>query len=268
MAGDDLESWIRQQLDDGFTEREIREALLEEGIGRQKINQAISASRNSSESGPVMGGEDSQQGPFGQPRGSQETNPPEEQGFQAQSQDGNTFGSSSADEVTEPQQENGQEFQGSGSTGNNNFPPKDMEYAGLGKRAVANVVDTLWLIVGLVIPFMIVTFLSIFLLPSNIGDAVMSVLLLLSQPLGFIALFGYFIYFEANGGQTPGKKLVDIRVVTENGGEPGYQESAIRNVLRLIDALFLYVVGLAVIMMTEHDQRIGDLAAKTVVVKE
>ena len=70
-------------------------------------------------------------------------------------------------------------------------------------------------------------------------------------------------------GRTPGKRMNGLRVV-RSGGEPvGFVTSAIRNTLRLIDFLpFAYVVGAVTILATRKNQRLGDLAAGTLVVRE
>ncbi len=82
--------------------------------------------------------------------------------------------------------------------------------------------------------------------------------------------FIYFVLLEGpvGKGQTLGKRLMKIKVVAEDGKVPGYGQSVVRNILRIIDMLpALYLVGVVLIFMTENDQRLGDLAAKTVVVK-
>jgi uncharacterized RDD family membrane protein YckC len=86
--------------------------------------------------------------------------------------------------------------------------------------------------------------------------------------LGTLLFFAYFIYFEAEYGQTVGKMVMDIVVVTEDGDPITYRDSAIRTLLRIVDALpFFYVVGLVAIFVTDRKQRVGDLVADTVVVK-
>ena len=84
-----------------------------------------------------------------------------------------------------------------------------------------------------------------------------------------IAIFlFYFIHFEATYGQTVGKKITGIVVATEDGDAIGYFASIIRTLFRFIDALpLLYILGGIVIYLTERQQRIGDLAASTVVVR-
>lgn len=73
-----------------------------------------------------------------------------------------------------------------------------------------------------------------------------------------------------NNGQTLGKRLMGIRVVSIEGVAPSLGAYVLRNLLLLIDgALFLGgLVGLLSILLTTNRQRIGDLAAGTLVVKE
>ncbi|MEF8808838.1 RDD family protein [Natronomonas sp.] len=83
-----------------------------------------------------------------------------------------------------------------------------------------------------------------------------------------IVFFAYFIYFEAEYGQTVGKMLLNIVVVTEDGDPITYRESAIRTLLRIVDALpFFYLIGLIAIYLTDRNQRLGDLLADTIVVE-
>ena len=81
--------------------------------------------------------------------------------------------------------------------------------------------------------------------------------------------FAYFTLLEGNRGQTLGKMLLGIKVVREDNGEvPGLGAAAIRTVLRLIDVLpFAYLVGYISILITSRNQRLGDMAANTLVVR-
>jgi uncharacterized RDD family membrane protein YckC len=86
----------------------------------------------------------------------------------------------------------------------------------------------------------------------------------------FLVVLGYDILFEVlASGRTPGKRLNGMRVV-RSGGEPvGFLTSAVRNVLRLVDFLpFAYVIGAAAILATRKNQRLGDVAAGTLVVRD
>lgn len=90
----------------------------------------------------------------------------------------------------------------------------------------------------------------------------------------FLLFAGYFIVFEwLWNGQTPGKRLLKLRVIREDGRPITLWESAARNLLRLFDTfpgfIFpIYSIGLITIFMSRRDQRLGDLFAGTVVVRE
>ncbi|HYU38517.1 MAG TPA: RDD family protein [Acidimicrobiia bacterium] len=86
----------------------------------------------------------------------------------------------------------------------------------------------------------------------------------------FVVLFAYDIVLETwNRGRTVGKLAAGLRVV-RTGGEPvGFLTAAVRNFLRLADFLpAFYVVGVITILVTSRNQRLGDLAAGTLVVRE
>jgi uncharacterized RDD family membrane protein YckC len=78
---------------------------------------------------------------------------------------------------------------------------------------------------------------------------------------------GYYILCEALTGRTLGKRLVGIRVVDEEGDEIDLAGAVIRNLLRLVDGLFFYLVGALFAFSSPRGQRLGDRAAHTVVVR-
>lgn len=86
----------------------------------------------------------------------------------------------------------------------------------------------------------------------------------------FVLFMGYDVAFEVlNNGRTPGKWLNGLRVVQESGAPVTFAPSAVRNVLRLIDILpGWYLVGISSILITRRNQRIGDLAGGTLVVRD
>ena len=87
--------------------------------------------------------------------------------------------------------------------------------------------------------------------------------------LGFFALYnGYFILLEwLLNGQTPGKRLLHIRVIKQGGYALRFLDTLLRNLLRVIDFLPLfYGVGLTSLLLTRDSQRLGDLVAGTLVV--
>jgi uncharacterized RDD family membrane protein YckC len=82
---------------------------------------------------------------------------------------------------------------------------------------------------------------------------------------------GYFVLFEwLWNGQTPGKSMLKLRVIREDGRPVTVWEAAARNLLRLFDMMPFpfYSIGLVSVFMSSRDQRIGDLVAGTVVVRE
>lgn len=90
----------------------------------------------------------------------------------------------------------------------------------------------------------------------------------------FLIFAGYFIFFEwLWNGQTPGKRLMKLRVIREDGRPITLWEAIARNLLRIFDAipgffLPIYSIGLVSIFLSNRDQRIGDMFAGTVVIRE
>ena len=67
-------------------------------------------------------------------------------------------------------------------------------------------------------------------------------------------------------GQTPGKKVMKIRVVKIDGYQASFGDYLIRWVFRLIDTTFLGVVGLISMIVSKNNQRLGDIASGTAVI--
>ncbi|MCU0238427.1 MAG: RDD family protein [Pyrinomonadaceae bacterium] len=90
----------------------------------------------------------------------------------------------------------------------------------------------------------------------------------------FLLFAGYFVIFEWMwNGQTPGKRLMKLRVIREDGRPITFWEALARNLLRLFDTfpgmvVPIYSVGLISVFLSDRDQRIGDLFGGTVVVRE
>jgi uncharacterized RDD family membrane protein YckC len=90
--------------------------------------------------------------------------------------------------------------------------------------------------------------------------------------IGFVFLlqFGYFILFEILwSGQTPGKRLVHIRVVKDSGRPLSVTETIGRNLMRIVDQLpVFYAVGILSTLLTEQNKRLGDLVTGAIVIRE
>ena len=135
----------------------------------------------------------------------------------------------------------------------------ELTLAGVGSRFSAALIDFL-------IQVALLTALGVaFLIGGDFGgwgDAAFAL-------LAFLLFAGYDVLFEVlASGRTPGKRLNGIRVVRVDGSPVRFLTSAVRNVLRLVDILFFYLVGIVSILVTRRNQRIGDLAAGTLVVRE
>jgi uncharacterized RDD family membrane protein YckC len=86
----------------------------------------------------------------------------------------------------------------------------------------------------------------------------------------FAISIGYGILFEWWwSGQTPGKRTMRLRVVDASGLRLAFHQVAIRNLLRFVDSLpLLYLVGGAAVLVSRDAQRLGDMAANTVVIRQ
>jgi uncharacterized RDD family membrane protein YckC len=87
----------------------------------------------------------------------------------------------------------------------------------------------------------------------------------------FALMWGYFLLFEwLWHGQTPGKHLLGIRVITRQGTGVSFLQSAVRNILRVADGLpvpmVLYALGFGIAASNRESRRLGDFAADTLVV--
>jgi len=132
----------------------------------------------------------------------------------------------------------------------------EMSLAGVGSRAIAGGID---LVFRLVVIGALAAGLGA---AGDFGTAVFSV-------GSFAVFFGYDVLFEVLGrGRTPGKRLSGLRVVQSDGRPVDLRSSAVRNLARLIDGLPLFYVPTVVsILATRNNQRPGDLAADTVVIR-
>lgn len=139
-----------------------------------------------------------------------------------------------------------------------------LEYglAGIGSRFMAVFVDHLFqtvIVIGGVLLFG--------LIGAGVGATWGIALLILFV---FLVNWGYFTIFETMwNGQTPGKKMVHVRVIKNSGRSVTVFEAMTRNFIRVIDSLpFCYLVGIIAMFADSKNRRLGDLAAGTLVVHE
>ena len=140
--------------------------------------------------------------------------------------------------------------------------------AGVGSRARAALTDHVIMFAAIVV--MLIALLALDLpkqLSSVIGPWVGTFFIVLIG-LGYWA---YFVIFEALwDGQTPGKRLNQLRVVREGGYSVTFGASAARNLLRVIDMQpgFFYAVAVIGVTFSKRGKRLGDIVAGTLVVQE
>ncbi len=132
----------------------------------------------------------------------------------------------------------------------------ELEYAGFWRRALASLLDNaVWIVFFFWIYSWIVN--GAFLASDTAGIVAV---------IAFFSLwFNYFAFCEWRWGQTIGKNATGLEVRSLDRAERlTYGQASIRNLLRLVD---VFVIGEAMIAFGERKQRLGDRAAKTVVVR-
>jgi len=133
-----------------------------------------------------------------------------------------------------------------------------VEHVGVGLRAVATLIDTaLLFVIG-------------YLIALASGGATADGFHLQGVPFAIwiVVALSYYIVLEGLSGATPGKRLIGLKVVRLEGGAPlDWQSSIVRNLLRLVDGLFFYLVAAIAVWTSGSRQRLGDRLAGTVVVR-
>ncbi len=145
--------------------------------------------------------------------------------------------------------------------------PLHFALASIGNRFLACAIDH-----GLQLFLMAIIAIGFILLADFIdfGDAPKWVYALLILVV-FLIWTSYFIFFEwLWNGQTPGKRLLKLRVIREDGRPITFWEASVRNLLRIFDIMPFpfYSIGLICVFISNRDQRVGDMVAGSVVVRE
>jgi uncharacterized RDD family membrane protein YckC len=141
------------------------------------------------------------------------------------------------------------------------------QIAGIASRFLAAFVDHLVIFTV----WFVLLFAAIALMGSGLLPALDSLwIFVILGALLFFMLSGYFILFEMLwGGQSPGKRLVGLRVLHADGTPLTLVDSLVRNLVRWIDFLPVYYgVGLIAMFFSRESRRLGDLAAGTLVIRE
>lgn len=145
----------------------------------------------------------------------------------------------------------------------------------MGSRGAAAIVDTALQALTLMVVFAGVSAAAAFgaspiglSLPTGRAGATIVVAVVVLAI--FIVTSGYFILWEILwNGQTPGKRLVGVRVIRENGYPLRPLDAIIRNLVRIVDWLPLfYGLGVLTMLLNRRSRRLGDFASGTIVVRE
>ena len=133
----------------------------------------------------------------------------------------------------------------------------DYETATVGARIGAFLID----LVVLFISYSLLVLLANLLELDSFSEAVMVL-------GGIFYVLAYFFFWEMlSRGQTAGKKLVKLRVIRLDGRDPTPADFLVRAIFLIPDVLFsLGMTAVLLIVTGQHNQRLGDLVARTVVI--
>lgn len=144
---------------------------------------------------------------------------------------------------------------------------QSVHFASLLRRGIAAAIDAA-LVVGLFIPLVMGRAMDLW----NAEPSVWRVLTFILHVacVGFawmIVMLLLFSLMEGLWGGTPGKWLLGIRVVNRDLRRCGFGWAMLRNLVRVVDAFFWYLVGMLLVALTGKWQRLGDMAGGTIVIR-
>ena len=137
----------------------------------------------------------------------------------------------------------------------------ELVLAGLASRFMAEALD------GLLLGVLIAALIAAAALAG--GGAGLLILVIVVGGILLLSI-AYHVAFEVLArGRTPGKRWCGLRVVLEGGEPVGLRASAVRNLIRLVEGpIVLYAPAIVSVLATRRNQRLGDLAAGTLVIRE
>lgn len=134
-----------------------------------------------------------------------------------------------------------------------------VDVAGLGSRMIAWLIDSL-IQLAILVPVLI---------GVGAGELSGTVELVVLTLVLFLILWGYYPLFEFFWqGRTPGKRAQRLRVLRTDGQPAGGAAILVRNLIRILDVFFLPFLAVISMLVTSRAQRLGDVAAGTMVVRE
>lgn len=140
----------------------------------------------------------------------------------------------------------------------------EFETASVASRVLARLIDAAVLWAGL---FMVA--LPMGLIFTGSGSETLGIIIIVV--LGFVLVFGYWILMETLWhGRTVGKAALGLRVVTTEGAPVSFRHASIRAIVGVVDFFLppLGPVAVLSVLVSRTDQRLGDLAAGTIVLRE
>lgn len=140
----------------------------------------------------------------------------------------------------------------------------DQTPASVGERILARVIDLILMMVYIFSISVVVGLVENGSRRMMGGEGLIVVYILLMLPIFFYSL----LWEVFNQGQSPGKKLLGIRVVMKDGTTPNLSAYLLRWLLLLVDLHIMQFIGVLFIVLTKNNQRLGDLAAGTLAIKE
>ena len=145
------------------------------------------------------------------------------------------------------------------------------DVAGIGSRGAAAMVDTLIQAITLAVVMAGLSGVTAVAgVSAPVGRGGVTLVFALLALAIFVVTSGYFMLWEILwSGQTPGKRLVGVRVIRDNGYPIRPVDAVIRNLVRIVDWLPLfYGVGMLSMLLNQRSRRLGDFASGTIVVRE
>ena len=133
----------------------------------------------------------------------------------------------------------------------------DYETGGLGERILAYLLDLLI--------FVALSFLGWFLSASGLSGTGVEIYFIV---IGILLLFYDLLCEVLLNGQSAGKMVMKIRVISLDGTRPKFSQYLLRWLFRLVDfTITSWLAGLVTIALTQNGQRIGDLVAGTAIIR-
>ncbi len=141
----------------------------------------------------------------------------------------------------------------------------EVRIAGLGSRVFARAIDALIQGSALFVLLIVTGFVAASTSNGVLGSAGLIVALIVVT----LIVFGYPIAWEALWrGRTPGKAALGLRVVTRQGAPIRFRHALVRGLVGMAEVLTLPVIGVIAMLASPNDQRLGDMAAGTLVIRE